>query len=250
MVLFSFITIIFACLGSFGTVLISRYPYTSSSIISGRSQCPQCKTLLPAVSLIPVLSFIIQKRRCKNCKKIIPWHYFIIEIGSIVIGISLYIQLGFNLTFYIHALLFLTLWVLFWIDLKQFTLPNRYVLIIAILGLIHSSIESNTTQHLLALLLCIIIIGSINLIGRWFYKKDVLGGGDIKLMGALALYLGIYKSLLLLYLSFMIGGLVAITLIALKTHKKTDYIPFGPSIIFTFVLIYSAYGQICQFLFK
>lgn len=243
------ITIIFACLGSFATVLISRYPY-STGILTGRSKCPQCKQTLSPLSLIPILSFIFQLRRCRNCKKAIPWRYLYIELGSIMIGLALYLQLGLTQGFAINALLFLILWILLWIDINKLTLPNRYTLIIAIIGITQSIVDTNLPQHLLAFILALLIIGSINIIGRWVYKKDVLGGGDIKLIGALALYLGIYKTLLLLYLSFMIGGLVALVLIAIKTHKRTDYIPFGPSIIFAFVLTYSLHDQICQFLFK
>lgn len=76
--------------GSFGSVILSRRGESdnlkqASSILWGRSACPHCKTTLQAWDLIPLLSFVFQKGRCRYCKKKISWLYPILELGSALI---------------------------------------------------------------------------------------------------------------------------------------------------------------------
>ncbi len=76
--------------GSFGSVILSRRGESdtlkqASSILWGRSACPHCKTTLQARDLVPLLSFVFQKGKCRYCKKKISWLYPILELGSALI---------------------------------------------------------------------------------------------------------------------------------------------------------------------
>ena len=113
-----------------------------------------------------------------------------------------------------------------------FELPNVYKLALL-------SITKTDTVMIFAFLGLIIgsfIFLSIGFLAKLYYKKDALGGGDVKLSGAIGAYWGLSIMLFSIYFSFLIGGLVSIFLIILKKKTNQDYIAFGPFMVLGSIL--------------
>ena len=86
---------------------------------------------------------------------------------------------------------------------------------------------------------------AITLLGGLFYGKEAMGFGDVKLMGALGLYFGLSNIIIITLVSFLIGAVLSIVLLATKMKKSDEYIPFGPFIVIaTFISMYVPFEQV------
>lgn len=92
---------------------------------------------------------------------------------------------------------------------------------------------------------------TITLVGGLFYGKEAMGFGDVKLMGALGLYFGLSHIVIITLVSFLIGAVLSIVLLATKIKKTDEYIPFGPFIVIaTFISMYVPFETIKLILMK
>ena len=92
---------------------------------------------------------------------------------------------------------------------------------------------------------------TITLVGGLFYGKEAMGFGDVKLMGALGLYFGLSNIVIITLVSFLIGAVLSILLLATKIKKTDEYIPFGPFIVIAaFISMYVPFEQIKLILLK
>jgi len=138
----------------------------------------------------------------------------------------------------------------FVIDYKLQIIPNRLNLTIFEIGFIIAFIYglSNvaiTINMLLGMLAGGGIFLLITLLGGLFYGKEAMGFGDVKLMGALGLYFGLSNIIIITLMSFLIGAVLSIGLLATKVKKSDEYIPFGPFIVIaTFISMYIPFEQI------
>ncbi len=136
------------------------------------------------------------------------------------------------------------------IDFKLQIIPNRLNLTIFELGFIFAFLYglSNvaiTINMLLGMLAGGGIFLAITLLGGLFYGKEAMGFGDVKLMGALGLYFGLSNIIIITLVSFLIGAILSIVLLATKIKKSDEYIPFGPFIVIaTFISMYIPFEQI------
>lgn len=138
----------------------------------------------------------------------------------------------------------------FIIDYKLQIIPNRLNLTIFEIGFVFAFLYglSNvaiTINMLLGMLAGGGIFLAITLLGGLFYGKEAMGFGDVKLMGALGLYFGLSNIIIITLVSFLIGAILSIILLATKMKKSDEYIPFGPFIVLaTFISIYVPFEQI------
>ncbi len=138
----------------------------------------------------------------------------------------------------------------FIIDYKLQIIPNRLNLTIFEIGFIFAFLYglSNvaiTINMLLGMLAGGGIFLLITLLGGAFYGKEAMGFGDVKLMGALGLYFGLSNIIIITLVSFLIGAVLSIGLLATKIKKSDEYIPFGPFIVIaTFISMYIPFEQI------
>ena len=132
----------------------------------------------------------------------------------------------------------------FVIDYKLQIIPNRLNLTMFEIGLVIAFIYglynvAITINMLLGMLVGGGIFLLITLIGGAIYGKEAMGFGDVKLMGALGLYFGLSNMILITLLSFLIGAILSILLLATKIKKMDEYIPFGPFIVIgTFISMF------------
>ena len=253
--LFSFIIIglMGLLVGSFLNVCIYRIP-KKESISFPPSHCFSCEHNLKPIDLFPVFSYIFLKGKCRYCGEKISIQYPLIEILNSLVYLLLFAHFGLSIEFIFFAILASTLIVVSIIDYYHQLIHNKVVLFTLIVGIIYRSTLYFTTEIGLLETLKQSVLGF--LIGGGFYflifilTNGNMGGGDIKLMAALGVWLGIADTGLAIFLTFMIGAVISVLLLASKIKGRKDAIPFGPFIVLgTFAtILYKT--EILEFYFK
>jgi len=238
-----------ACLGSFANVCIYRLP-KNKQIVSGRSFCPKCKKKINWYDNLPLISFFLLNGKCRNCNKVIPVRYLIVEL---ITGISfLLIYLNFkNLnTIIFLSILILILIIVFFIDLENFIIPDT--LNFSIMGLaLFKNFLPNFNTSLIHEINQSIIGGMVGYISIWliiylyktFKKIDGMGLGDAKLMAGIGFLFGWQSIPFVLFVSSILGLIFVVPSLIKKQKNMRTEIPFGPFIILA-CLIYFAYGSL------
>ena len=236
---FSFILGI--CLGSFANVCIYRLPKGKSIVWPG-SFCPQCKKGIFWYDNIPLLSFLLLRGKCRFCREKISPRYFIVELLTGVLTLLLFLRFGVSWQFLIYLIFILSLIIVSFIDIENFLIPDCIVYPGIALGLLLSflypELQSPAYGSLVALktsFLGVILGGGslflIGYLGSLAFKKEAMGGGDVKLLAMIGAFLG-YKSVFLtVFFSSLVGAVISLILISLKIKKRTDYIPYGPYLV-------------------
>ena len=213
--------------GSFYNVVGYRIP-KEESIIYPPSHCPKCNHKLKFYELIPVISYIIQKGKCTKCKEKIGLFYPVFElITGIMFSLS-YLIYGYNAEIII-VLTFISMLIIITIsDVKYMIIPDNVLLFFTTLLLIEIGIIKGITSIPLSLLNGILSFTMMFLIkkfGDLIFKKESMGGGDIKLMFVIGMVLSLEKAILNVFLASLIG--LPISIILMK-NNKTHIVPFGP----------------------
>ncbi|WZL71464.1 prepilin peptidase [Clostridiaceae bacterium 35-E11] len=214
-------------IGSFLNVCIYRIPRKISILYPG-SHCPRCKTRLKPRDLIPMLSYILTKAKCRYCGEGISPRYPLVELMNGLIYLLLYHYFGFTLTFLQYAVLSSLLLVIAWIDYDLQIIPDELMLFGLLVGTMLYVFRHDGMLWRNGLIGLLIGGGIFLLIA--VVSKGAMGGGDIKLMGVLGYWLGGQYILLITLLSFVIGAVFSILLLLLKIKGRKDMIPFGPFI--------------------
>lgn len=219
-------------LGSFGNVLIFRLPEGRSA--RGRSACPACKRVLNAGELVPVLSFLVLRGRCRTCRAPISWQYPLVELGSGVLAVTALHLEGF----FLPAAGFLA--VIFWlmlliavIDAQTGFIPDALCLPLLFLTMLYAFLWPPLGFD------GPIIAGGFFLLqwlvsrGRW------VGSGDILLAVGLGFLLRrLDLTILMLMLGYILGAVVASVMLMRKKKTLQSAVPFGPFLIVsTFVVL-------------
>lgn len=223
-------------IGSFLNCVIHRLWY-EGSFLQGRSYCPKCKHKLNWYDLIPVLSLLILKRKCRYCGKKISWQYPIVEIGTGILFVSLFhfqiISPQLTISFFVDAclllLIFCFLIIIFVYDLKHYIIPDRVVYpAILISGIWHLIFKRcdilNALYAALGAFLFFLLIFLISK-GKW------IGFGDVKLVFFMGILIGFPNILAALFSAFLIGAIIGIGLILFGKKGLKSEIPFGPFLV-------------------
>lgn len=220
-------------IGSFLNVLVYRLPLQINIAIP-RSSCPLCKAVIPWYRNIPIVSFCVQRGRCASCCGKISSIYPFVEILSgvtcVLLAPSEFTAIGLTEAI-VKFSIFSVFLVQFIIDIRHQILDDYLTLYLALLFLFTTVLLQSWTYWLLGGLLGF----AFPYLVMWiFYRitgKIGLGGGDIKLYGALGIGLGPLGVLYNIFLSCLLGSIVGILLIVCKVVQRKDPIPFGPFII-------------------
>ena len=230
-----FLFILGLCVGSFLNVVIDRIP-KGESIIKGRSHCDNCRHLLSWYDLVPLVSFVILKRKCRYCQKIISWQNPLVELTTgllFVVTYSLMAQIigqtSFLVTFLFYLIIISGLVTIFFTDLKSRIIPDEVLLILIIVTFFFEFFFDRMLllNHLEAgflLLFSFLILVLIT------HGKG-MGLGDVKLSFYMGLLLGFPKIVVALYLSFLTGAVVSLILIIGGKKRMKSTIPFGPFLV-------------------
>lgn len=222
-------------IGSFLNVAVLRG--REGKPLTGRSHCPHCKRVLTTRELIPVVSFLLQKKRCRSCKTRISWQYPLVELGtglSFALAGLLFLP-SFNLwRSDLHSFYFILMLVgisaaiaIFVSDIRFEVIPDGATLILFVLGLATVVIRGHILSDVVAATGATLTFFSI-----WFFSKGrAMGMGDVKLVPATSLILGYPASILGFLFSFWLGGIIAVALLLGAKKGLKSRMPFGPFIL-------------------
>lgn len=225
-------------LGSFLNVCIYRIP-KEESIAYPPSHCMSCGERLRSRDLIPVVSYILSRGRCRYCGETISSQYPIVEILNGLLYLIIYNRLG--LTPYSITLMLLSsvLIVIAFIDIGHQIIPDRLNIAIIVLGIIQMFLVENPS--LVSRIIGLVIGGGLFLLIA-IVTNGNMGGGDVKLMGALGFVFGWKIILLITLLSFITGAIISLGLLGANRVSRKDFIAFGPFIALA-CYISMIYGQ-------
>ncbi len=224
-------------LGSFLNVCIYRLP-RSRSLVHPGSACPHCRKKICWHDNIPLLSFLLLRGCCRFCRHPIGIRYFLVELITSVLLLLLYLHFALSPAFFIFGLFVLGLILVAFIDWEHYLIPDLVVYPGIALGLLFNFLfpeiapAPGAPTALLDSVAGVLVGGGalylIAVVGRILYKKDAMGGGDVKLLAMVGAFLGWRAVLLTIFFSSLSGSVVSILLIMAGVKKRTDYIPFGP----------------------
>lgn len=233
-----YITIFFifgTIMGSFYNVVGYRLP-NGMSLIKPASHCPNCNHRLGAMELIPIISYIVQSGKCKCCHQKIAIFYPIFELLTGLMFVLSYLVFGFNLELIVALIFVSTLLIVMISDIKYMVIPDELLIFSGVtLFIARLLMGYNILTLLLNIIIPFVFLLTIKLLGDFIFKKESLGGGDIKLMIIFGLVMGYPSTIIVLMLASFIAFPVA--LIVLFT-KKTNMIPFGPFLSIAALILY------------
>lgn len=224
-------------IGSFLNVLIYRIPKGENIAWPG-SHCPACSHSLSWKDNIPLFSYLSLRGKCRYCGAAIPARYPLVEALNTLIYIIVYINFGFGANFVFYALVCSVLLAVVFIDLKEMIIPDSLVVCILVLSVIHKAVgyfAYGLPFGLLDSALGLLIAGGLFLI-IVLVSRGGMGGGDVTLIAVLGFILGVKYILLNIFLSFVLGAIISIILLAAKIKTRKDPIPFGPFIVLGFFI--------------
>lgn len=232
--LFIYIFLVGLVIGSFANVVIYRLP-CGQAIVRGRSKCPGCGQKLAWYDLIPIVSFLILKKRCRNCKAPISWTYPLVELYSGFVFLASYqlFSSGGLINWFFAVFILELFLILGLIDLRRLILPDPLLIVLLGGSLVVLAISklfdvrvnwpvSVSTSFIAAILL----FAALFLL--WFLSKGQwLGFGDVKLAGIIALIFGFWGGLVILYVAVVLGALIGLVLLLIHRANLKTKLPLG-----------------------
>jgi len=194
------------------------------------SHCPKCKHELTAFENIPILSYLLQAGKCRNCKAPISLRYPLIEAVTGIVTLLIAYQYGYSWLTLAILILTWSLIVLTMIDYDHQLLPDDITIPILWLGLIINYFGLITTLEaaVLGAVAGYLILWAVYWLFKILTGKEGMGQGDFKLLAALGAWMGWQALPQIILLSSLIGALIGIGLILIKGRDKNIPIPFGP----------------------
>lgn len=246
-------------IGSFLNVCIWRLP-REESVVRPPSHCPACNERLRPPDLVPLLSFLFLGRRCRYCRAPISWRYFTVELLTGLLFLGFWVAQGPALVaqggpgdvvrFLAYLGFAAVLVAVFFTDLDHMIIPDELVIAGLVLGIGEDVVGLLTHSHGLLSLhvpftawyvpmlrsVAGLVVGAgffiaLELFSLLIFRKEGMGGGDMKLGAAIGSLLGPGLALLCFGLSVFAGALIGGLLIATRLRGRKDYIPFGPFIV-------------------
>ena len=240
--------------GSFCNVCIYRLPL-DQSVVTGRSKCTKCKKKINWYDNIPFFSFILLKGKCRCCKSVISFQYFLVEAIAAISFLFVFFVFGLTTTTLLFFILIISFIIIFFIDLKHFIIPNQITYGLMVIGFIKSfdpslnrSIFPDYIHSLVGGVFGYSIIWLLIFFYKKFKNKDGMGLGDAKLLSALGFWFGwISIPFILIFSSLTALGLSLPSLIR-KSKNLSSEIPFGPHLVIGCIIYILSIDLIFKFL--
>ena len=223
-----------AVIGSFVNVVSVREA-KEEDFVRGRSYCPHCQHSLCAWDLLPILSFLFLRGKCRYCKQSISVRYFLVEIVFTVLFIlvALLKQPTDIVGYYFCTMCML----IALMDVDSYEIDLRLLLVLTMVGfsIRLDAVEGAILSMVAGLILYITVYG----VGKRIWQEEVFGMGDVYFLAALAPYFSPSQILFVGLFSFVIGGGVVIGwMILSKRNQLYEKIPFAPFISISALLTY------------
>lgn len=216
------------------------------NIATTRSHCPHCRRTLTALDLVPLLSWLLLRGRCRTCGGAIAARYPLVELVCGLVLAAMYLRFGLQqdwISLVLYAAVGVALVIVLFIDLDYRMIPNEITYGGVVLGLLVALLPhypwADQTVHLAGLwqgFIGALIAGGLALVifevGYRLYGKEVFGMGDVKLMCMLGALLGWQLGLLTFFLANIFGAFFGVSMVALRIATMKSMIPFGPYIVY------------------
>jgi len=247
--LFAFFSAFFgACVGSFLNVCIYRIP-RDESVVTPRSHCPHCGSLIPWFLNIPVASWLFLRGKCASCKGPISFRYTLVELLTALLFLAVFMKWAAPQALHMlpipHPLIIPVYWVLLaglilgtFVDFEHYIIPDSVTLGGMVVGPILSALVPvlhsqevwwrGLATSALGLVVGFGVLYAVAWIGEKAFKKEAMGFGDVKLMGAIGAFLGWQATLFTVFVASLLGSVCGLFLIAFGGVKMQSRIPFGP----------------------
>ncbi len=242
-------------MGSFLNVCIYRLP-RRQSVVAPRSYCPNCKEPIQWYDNIPILSYLILRGRCRRCKGRISLRYLIVEILTASLFLLLYLFFGFSPRFFAYATMAGALIISTFVDLETQEIPDEVTLSGIVIGLIASLVSPAVVGEAVAWKGCLAsALGALaggtsiylmGFLGELVFKKEAMGGGDVKLLAMTGAFLGWRLALLVFFIAPLFGSVVGIVM---RIREGSETIPYGPYLSLAALVAVFWGEKILQFLF-
>lgn len=237
--------------GSFLNVLIDRLP-KGRSVIGGRSYCDHCKKNLAWYDLVPILSFLLLKGKCRYCHNPLSLYYPVVELitGLLFAGVVFFLGRPTTnvitiVTVIYYLFIMSSLIVVFFADLKYGIIPDKIIFPMAFFSLSYLFLIHNSlfTIHMLA------AVGAFAFFFFLFFitRGKGMGFGDVKFSFLMGLFLGFPSIVIAFYIAFLTGAIYGCILIVWK--RKILFgtsVPFGPFLVFGTLTVFFFGEQIKQ----
>lgn len=223
-------------LGSFYNVVGYRLP-REQSLITPSSHCTSCNHKLGIMDLFPVFSFLFLGGKCRYCKQKISWFYPFFEFMTGVLFALSYVMFGATVEFFIAITFISMLLIIIISDYQTMIIPDELLIVSGIILIILIGINKGFTGLCYSILdgiIAFLIMFLIKKLGDLLFKKESMGGGDIKLMFIFGLVLGLPMTLVSIFLASFIGLPISLYILY---RKKEHEIPFGPFLAVAAIII-------------
>lgn len=217
-----FVFILGMVFGSFGNVLIARVP-KGESIITPGSRCPKCDTAIKPYHNIPVFSWLWLRGRCASCGEAISPVYPLVELGTGIIFLSVYLKVGVSVFALDAALAFFLLFVLSMIDLEYKAVPDHINLPAFFVALLATPFFLHNLENAL------LIAGGMAMLRfsvSWILRKEAMGEADIIVGGTMGALLGMEQTLLAVFVASLISMPFALVGRFRGSEPEIPFIPF------------------------
>lgn len=246
-----FLFLLGCIIGSFLNVVIFRYHGGQS--LNGRSYCFTCGKQLAWYELIPLLSFVIQRGRCRSCRSSISWQYFLVELATGLLFVAAFLK-GYTDISLVFPLIALSLLVtIFAYDIRHTIIPDGLVYLFSGIAFLYAFVSFDplilsfpSASALLAGPLLFLPFFCL-----WFFSRGTwMGLGDAKLALGIGWFLGLLGGLTAIILAFWVGAVVSLALLGIQylaARKRTvlrkrfsfkSEIPFAPFLIIGFLMVF------------
>lgn len=241
-----------AIMGSFYLVIGTRLP-KGENVLTSRSRCDSCGKNLKWYNLIPIFSYVFQRGKCTFCHKKIASEHLIVELATGLLFLFTYYYLPIGYHFYVGLIISSLLIIIFVSDFKYMIILDSPLIISGILIIILKLIFYGTKATLISIvsgiaLFCVMLL--LFQLGKLLFKKEALGGGDIKLSFIIGLILDFRLGLTAIILSTFIALPYALASLEIKKNNEFPYGPFLAGSLFIVFYHYDKFLLLLDFLFK
>lgn len=220
--------------GSFLNVCIVRFP-KEEPVTKGRSHCPRCGHGIAWHDNIPLLSILILRGKCRHCQGSISLRYPLVELLTAVTFLCFYKVFGPTVSFAFYGYFACSLIIVTFVDFEHQMIPDEVSIAGTFVGLVMSFLfpvlQGEFDKRLaladsaLGMLFGVGLIYMVAVVGQFIFKRESMGGGDLKLLAMIGAFLGYPYTVLTFFIAPLIAAPVGLVL---KIVKKAEIIPFGP----------------------
>ena len=232
---------LYLCMGILGAIIGSFINVVSvrgnkgEDFVHGRSYCPHCHHLLCTFDLFPILSYLFLRGKCRYCKQPIQIRYFLVEIIFFVLFFLVaYLKSPVDIVGYCFCTICMLIALM---DMDSFEVDLRLLFILAIIGFYT---RMNAVEEvILSMMMGLVLYSTVYSVGKWIWKEEVFGIGDVYYLTALGPFFSLSQILFIGLFSFVIGGGVVISWMLLFNRNKLHIkIPFAPFISMSALLTF------------